>query len=214
AVVLFNDSDITIESEWIKKLQKRTIPFLACITKKDLGENKELYEKIKTQFGVTPLYFSASDEVLKENLIKKLISLVPEDFGTQSITAKLVSENEHVLLVMPQDLQAPKGRLILPQVQTIRDLLDNKCIVTSCTLTSLEKALSLCKEPPSLIITDSQIFKEVYEMKSEKSRLTSFSVLFAQYKGDINEFISGANALNSLGEHAKILIAESCTHVP
>mgnify|MGYP000105031058 FL=1 len=94
-----------------------------------------------------------------------------------------------MLLVMPQDIQAPKGRLILPQVQTIRDLLDHKCLVMSCTTDKLDQALSSLKEPPKWIITDSQVFKTVYDKKPRESKLTSFSVLFANYKGDLSEFV-------------------------
>ena len=119
-----------------------------------------------------------------------------------------------MLLVMPQDIQAPKGRLILPQVQTIRDLLDHRCLVMSCTTDKLDEALSALKQPPKWIITDSQVFKTVYDKKPKESRLTSFSVLFANYKGDLSEFVQGAAAIESLTEHSKVLIAEACTHAP
>ena len=115
---------------------------------------------------------------------------------------------------MPQDIQAPKGRLILPQVQTIRDLLDHRCLVMSCTTDKLDEALSALKQPPKWIITDSQVFKTVYDKKPKESRLTSFSVLFANYKGDLSEFVQGAAAIESLTEHSKVLIAEACTHAP
>lgn len=115
---------------------------------------------------------------------------------------------------MPQDIQAPKGRLILPQVQTIRELLDRKCIVMSCTTDKLDETLRALANPPQLIITDSQVFKTVYEKKPEATKLTSFSVLFARYKGDIDYFIQGANTIEQLTESSKVLIAEACTHAP
>ena len=115
---------------------------------------------------------------------------------------------------MPQDIQAPKGRLILPQVQTIRELLDRKCIVMSCTTDKLSETLSVLSSPPKLIITDSQVFKTVYEQKPAASRLTSFSVLFAGYKGDIEYFVESAAAIDSLTESSHVLIAEACTHAP
>ena len=99
---------------------------------------------------------------------------------------------------MPQDIQAPKGRLILPQGQTIRDLLDNKCVVVSTTTDELDTALASLAKPPALIITDSQAFSTVYSKKPAESRLTSFSVLFAAYKGDLAEFVQGAAAIGSL----------------
>ena len=143
-----------------------------------------------------------------------VVRLAPVDFGATSITADLCKEDDSVLLVMPQDIQAPKGRLILPQVQTIRELLDKKCIVTCTTTDKLDNALSMLKNPPKLIITDSQVFKTVYEKKPKESMLTSFSVLFAGLKGDLTYYMEGAKAVDSLTENSKVLIAECCTHVP
>ena len=119
-----------------------------------------------------------------------------------------------VLLVMPQDLQAPKGRLILPQVQTIRELLDKKCSVMSCTVDCLPATLTALKTPPHLIITDSQAFPTVWALKPPESLLTSFSILFAGYKGDIQAFLDGANAIAHLTERSTVLIAEACAHAP
>ena len=109
----------------------------------------------------------------------------------------MVKEDDTVLLVMPQDIQAPKGRLILPQVQTIRDLLDGHCVVVCATLKEYPNALNALKQPPKVIICDSQVFREVYEKKPEGSLLTPFSVIFANYKGDIEEFVKGAEAIAS-----------------
>jgi len=139
---------------------------------------------------------------------------LPEDFEMPSITGALAKEGDTVLLVMPQDIQAPKGRLILPQVQTTRDLLDKKCVVISVTLDKLNQALDTLKQPPKLIITDSQVFKSVYELKPKETVLTSFSVLFAAYKGDLPYYFEGAKAVEGLNENSKILIAECCTHAP
>ena len=130
------------------------------------------------------------------------------------ITGSLVGEDDAVMLVMPQDIQAPKGRLILPQVQTIRELLDKKCIVIGVTADKMEEGLKRLSAPPRLIITDSQAFGYVYERKPAESMLTSFSVLFAAYKGDLPYYIEGAKAMEGLTEHSKVLIAECCTHAP
>jgi [FeFe] hydrogenase H-cluster maturation GTPase HydF len=130
------------------------------------------------------------------------------------ITGNLVSSDDLVLLVMPQDIQAPKGRLILPQVQTLRELLDKKCIVVSVTTDKLEQALSALNKPPKLIITDSQVFGYVYEHKPKESMLTSFSVLFAAYKGDLHYYMEGAKKIDTLNENSRVLIAECCTHAP
>ena len=115
---------------------------------------------------------------------------------------------------MPQDIQAPKGRLILPQVQTIRDLLDKKCLVMSCTTDRIDETLSSLRNPPKLIITDSQVFRIVYDKKPKDSMLTSFSTLFAGYKGDLEYYIKSAEAVELLTEKSRVLIAEACTHAP
>ncbi|HHU72527.1 MAG TPA: [FeFe] hydrogenase H-cluster maturation GTPase HydF, partial [Clostridiales bacterium] len=148
--------------------------------------------------------------VFKEALIR----LVPEDYEMPSITSNLVNDGDIVMLVMPQDIQAPKGRLILPQVQTIRDLLDNKSIVISTTTDKLDQALAALSKPPRLIITDSQVFKIVYDKKPAESLLTSFSVLFAAYKGDLSYYIKGAAVIDTLTERSRVLIAECCSHAP
>ena len=147
-------------------------------------------------------------------VISALTRLLPEDFGQEFILGDLVSQTDLVLLVMPQDIQAPKGRLILPQVQTIRDLLDHKCLVMSCTTDKLEDTLAALARPPKLIITDSQVFRTVYDKKPQESLLTSFSVLFAEYKGDFAYYKESAAAISSLTEESKVLIAECCTHAP
>ena len=149
-----------------------------------------------------------------EQVREALIRAVPEDFGARSIVGGLAGPGDTVLLVMPQDIQAPKGRLILPQVQTIRELLDKGCVVVSSTADQMEKALASLAAPPHLIVTDSQCFPQVYRLKPEESLLTSFSVLFAAYKGDIRTFVEGASAIASLNEHSHVLIAEACTHAP
>ena len=120
-----------------------------------------------------------------ENVREAMSRRVPENFGNRLITGDLVTEEDLVLLVMPQDIQAPKGRLILPQVQTLRELLDKKCMVMSVTTDKLLPALNMLQQAPKLIITDSQVFDYVYQNKPAESMLTSFSVLFAAYKGDL-----------------------------
>ena len=149
-----------------------------------------------------------------EELRKAIEQSVPEDFLREKILGDMVEEGGLVLLVMPQDIQAPKGRLILPQVQTLRELLDRKCTAVATTADGFERALSALNRAPDLIITDSQCFGQVYEKKPAESALTSFSVLFAAYKGDIDKFVSGASLLDDMTENSRVLIAEACTHVP
>lgn len=149
------------------------------------------------------------DEVLKA------IGFVQSQYQQEiSIVTHLVKPTETVVLVMPQDIQAPKGRLILPQVQTIRELLDYGCTTICTTTAKLAQTLDSLKNAPALIVTDSQDFRTVYELKPEETKLTSFSVLFARWKGDIDEFIRGAEAISSLNANSKVLIAEACTHAP
>lgn len=149
-----------------------------------------------------------------EGLRKAIEQAVPEDFLRRRILGDMAPEGSLVLLVMPQDIQAPKGRLILPQVQTLRELLDRRCTAVSTTANGFKRTLGMLNRAPDLIITDSQCFREVWNAKPVKSRLTSFSILFAAYKGDIGIFAEGASALDDMTENSKVLIAEACTHVP
>ena len=126
----------------------------------------------------------------------------------------LVKEKDLVLLVIPQDIAAPKNRLILPQVQAIRELLDKNAMVIMVKLEELSDILFILNKKPDLIVADSSVFLEVYEKKPADVKLTSFSVLFAKLKGDIDEYMRGVEALKKLNENSKILIAECCTHAP
>lgn len=215
AVLVFDGRPVTEEKEWLSLLKQKKTPILAVVNKLDLLENPQAYaDTLKRDYGLSPVLVSTKTREGIDKVREELIRLLPEDYEQESITGHLVSQGDCVLLVMPQDIQAPKGRLILPQVQTIRDLLDHRCLVMSCTTDKLDEALSALKQPPKWIITDSQVFKTVYDKKPKESRLTSFSVLFANYKGDLSEFVQGAATIESLTEHSKVLIAEACTHAP
>ena len=215
AVLVFDGRPVTEEKEWLSLLKQKKTPILAVVNKLDLLENPQAYaDTLKRDYGLSPVLVSTKTREGIDKVREELIRLLPEDYEQESITGHLVSQGDCVLLVMPQDIQAPKGRLILPQVQTIRDLLDHRCLVMSCTTDKLDEALSALKQPPKWIITDSQVFKTVYDKKPKESRLTSFSVLFANYKGDLSEFVPGAAAIERPPEHSKVLIAEACTHAP
>ena len=203
------------EQEWLQRLKERGIPVILILNKADVRPNAtELAEQIKAGCGQPPITVSAKDGTGIEAIHHAILEKLPADFGEQTITGNLVAEGDVVVLVMPQDLQAPKGRLILPQVQTIRELLDKKCLVMSCTTDKLKDTLRALANPPQLIITDSQVFHTVYEQKPAESRLTSFSVLFAGYKGDIHYYVESASAIDRLTEQSRVLIAEACTHAP
>ena len=203
------------EQEWLQRLKERGIPVILLLNKADARPNTtELAEQIKASCGQPPIIVSAKDSTGIEAIHRAILEKLPADFGEQTITGNLVAEGDVVVLVMPQDIQAPKGRLILPQVQTIRELLDKKCLIMSCTTDKLKDTLCALANPPQLIITDSQVFHTVYEQKPAESRLTSFSVLFARYKGDIHYYVESAFAIDRLTEQSRVLIAEACTHAP
>jgi len=209
AIMVFSDAETQKEIEFLEELKAEKIPTISVANKIDL--NSDLIEKLK-EAGISAVAVSAHKKIGIEALRREIVKAVPPDFDAVSLIGHLVSESDTVLLVMPQDIQAPKGRLILPQVQTVRNLLDEKCTVVCATADGMERALSALKDAPKLIICDSQCFKTVYEKKPKESLLTSFSVLFARYKGDIDEFEKGARAIDNLKPGDKVLIAEACTH--
>lgn len=214
ALLLFDDGSLDPEEGWLCSLRDAEIPVIPIINKTDVLDRAVLQQKVIMVFGLIPIMVSAADGTGIEDIKKAIDKLVPEDFKREKILGDMVGAGETVLLVMPQDIQAPKGRLILPQVQVIRELLDNKCTVVSTVSDGFLKALDSLSKAPSLIITDSQCFRYVNENKPGESALTSFSILLAAFKGDIKTFIEGAAAIDSLTEKSRVLIAEACTHAP
>lgn len=239
AVLVLDAADVTLGAnfdEWRERIKAKNIPIITVVNKCDkiaanLGNSGECDAPVGAVCATCAtaenstnvdgdasdpdiLYVSAVNGTNIEKLRELIVKAVPESFFETTITGNLLNGGELVLLVMPQDIEAPKGRLILPQVQTIRELLDKKCAVMSCTADTLDMTLSCLSKPPSLIITDSQAFKEVYPKVPAESRLTSFSILFAAYKGDMTAFLSGAEALSKLKDGSRVLIAEACTHPP
>jgi [FeFe] hydrogenase H-cluster maturation GTPase HydF len=215
ALLFCEENDLRIETEWKKQLEAKNIPVILILNKADIRmDTSSISDNIAKSLGQKPLIVSAKEKQGMEDIRIAILEKLPQDFEQPSITGDLVGENDLVLLVMPQDIQAPKGRLILPQVQTMRELLDKKCLIMSCTTDKLPQTLQALAYPPKLIITDSQVFKTVYEQKPAESLLTSFSVLMAGYKGDIRQFIEGASAIDSLTENSHVLIAEACAHAP
>lgn len=193
------------EEELIKKLDELKIPYLIVVNKcdirKPLLQEEALFTSVK------------NDEQLVFRFKEALVKLLPDDFvNPPKIAADLIEPKSTVIMVIPIDKEAPKGRIILPQVQTLRDLLDNSCLTYVVKETELKQALDNLKTPPSLVITDSQAFKKVSEIVPENIPLTSFSILFARLKGDLNEFVNGAKAIENLKDGDMVLILESCTH--
>ena len=202
----FNGID-DYENELIKKFEELKIPYL-------IVENKCDIKKVELSGYANVLYTSVKDdEALVFKFKEALVKLLPDDFvNSPKIAGDLVPPQSTVILVIPIDKEAPKGRIILPQVQTIRDLLDSNCMPYVVKETELKQAIENLKTPPALVITDSQAFKKVSEIVPENIPLTSFSILFARLKGDLDEFIKGANAIENLKDGDMVLILESCTH--
>ncbi len=206
------------ERRWIMDFTEKDIPVIAVLSKRERLRQPvpQVLAAIRAELGddIPVLSVSAEEGAGLDELRQKITKMAPEDFLRQQILCDMVVAGSLVLLVMPQDIQAPKGRLILPQVQTLRELLDRRCTAVACTADGIAGALAALRRAPDLIITDSQCFKQVYAAKPASSRLTSFSVLFAAYKGDIEEFVKGASQLDEMTEKSRVLIAEACTHVP
>ena len=206
-----NPTDCELEKEWIAMFDKSGVPFVAVLGRCDEVNNVKEWKKVLNNDVIA---FSSVTNKGKEEVLLAMASALQSNRNTDDITYGLVSSGDIVVLVMPQDAQAPKGRLIQPQVQTLRNLLDKHAIPLCCTPEELPTLLALLNSAPSLIITDSQVFAQVEKLKPENCRLTSFSVLMARHKGDIDVFRKGAETLMSLPNNAKILIAEACSHIP
>ena len=210
------------EKDLIKKFDELKIPYMIVINKQDVREiPAEKYDEILKQ--VQNDSSKPENKILKTSarmdkdivfkFKEKLVRMLPEDFvNSPKIAGDLIPPGSTVILVIPIDKEAPKGRIILPQVQTLRDLLDSDCLSYVVKESELKQALDNLKEPPALVITDSQAFKTVSEIVPESIPLTSFSILFARLKGDLKAFEEGASAIENLKDGDRVLILESCTH--
>jgi len=237
AILLFDaaaasdNPDFSFELDWKKQLIAAKIPIITVLNKVDqLDQNhaalEKLQQEIADEFGEAPISVSATKKEGIAAIRSILAATVPEEVRRERILNDLVRPGDVVMLVMPQDIQAPKGRLILPQVQTIRELLDSRCTVVCVTSQGMDGALKILptlpanklsddvRQIPAVIITDSQCFKQVYESKPQGTLLTSFSVLLAASKGDLPALVEGAEAIESLTPSSAVLIAEACTHAP
>ena len=213
AVLLLTSEECNAEIGLIEECRVREIPVVATLAHIDsIADYPTLQNTLSERLGREVIAISALTGEGIDNLIEKIVTLRSTE--ERLITEGFCQAGDCVLLVMPQDKSAPKGRLIQPQVQTIRELLDRGCTPICCTPDRMPQALAALATPPRLIITDSQAFAEVYKLKPTASTLTSFSILFARYKGDINLFVEGAKVLDSLTFSSRILIAEACTHTP
>lgn len=202
------------ELDLINKLNELKIPFAIIINKND--ENKISDKNLDNILTYTPNILSVSakkDTDITDKLVNLLLSIIPDEYiNTPSILGDLVNPSDFIVLVTPIDKEAPKGRMILPQVQTIRDIIDNKCISVVTDVENLSNVLNNLKKTPKLVVTDSQAFKKVEEIVPKEIPLTSFSILFARLKGNLNSFVQNVYKLDNLKPEDKILILESCSH--
>ena len=202
------------EKNLIEELNTLKIPNIVIVNK--LDKQNILPEKLHEieQYSENIILSSAkNDSELIYKFKEKLVKLLPDEFvNSPKIAGDLIPPKSTVILVIPIDKEAPKGRIILPQVQTLRDLLDSDCLSYVVKESELKQALENLKEPPALVVTDSQAFKQVSEIVEENIPLTSFSILFARLKGDLQTFVKGAQAIDTLKDGDKVLILESCTH--
>ena len=214
AVLVFSagDSNTNQEKEWFQDLKEKNIPVIGVINKIDIYESS--LDLLKRDFDITFVEVSSTERKNISKLKEAIINNAPMDFEKTSILGDIVKPKDRVILVAPQDIQAPKGRLILPQVQIIRDILDHDALALTVKDSELEDILSSLNNEPDLIITDSQMFKEVNASIPTHLKLTSFSILMARHKGDLDLYIAGAKAINTLKPNDKILISEACTHHP
>lgn len=217
ALLLFPKGRITdLEKNWLEELLKRDIPVIAVISLTDQMEKTAVVSAKKkiAALDIPMVDVSSSTREGIPELLDQMRVTAKQHIVARSLLGNLVASGDVVLLVMPQDPQAPQGRLILPEVQTIRELLDRHCIVISCAPEEIERTLAKLSEAPDLVITDSQVFHEVYRKIPKDVRLTSFSVLFASLRGDISYYAESAKAIDRLSESSRVLIAEICTHAP
>lgn len=212
AVLVFNpeNKDLEYEKRWLEKLKEMNVKAVGVINKIDVIN--EDFSYITDDFNIPFVKVSAKDRINIDGLKKLIIKNVPNDYERDYIVRDIVKPNGLVVLVAPQDIQAPKGRLILPQVQTLRDLLDGDALVFTVKDDGLEEALKAISRKPDLVITDSQVFEKVNDILPKDIPLTSFSILMARYKGDLEELIKGAEVIDELKDGDKVLIAEACTH--
>ena len=209
--------DTTLEIGWLEELGKWKIPIIGVLNQIDrIGQDKAetIRSDLEAGLGIPFTAVSANERKYRAELLSAIIKNAPTDFESSTLVGDIFNRGDAVVLVAPQDIQAPKGRLILPQVQVIRDILDNGGLALTATMDQFPRLLDSLKEPPALVITDSQVFPQVNSLLPGDVPLTSFSIVMARNKGDLATFVRGARAIDGLKESDKILVAEACTHAP
>ena len=189
----------------LEKIKEKAIPYIIVMNKSDLLKTVDLPKD-------NTIYVSACTNQNIHELKERIATLIPQNENEKVIVGDLISPLDFVILVVPVDKAAPKGRLILPQQQTIRDILDHGAVSIVVKDTDLKATLEKLGQKPTLVITDSQVFKTVSQIVPDDIPLTSFSILFARYKGNLKTVVNGAHALDTLNDDDTILISEGCTH--
>lgn len=216
AETVLEDETLSFELEWIEKIKSKRKPFVAVLNKIDVINNKEKFEnkigEVEKKLELNFIQISSENGVNIDILKKEIVEKSPKFIEGEILIGDKIKPGDKILLVAPQDIQAPKGRLILPQVQVLRDILDFGGIPIMTTLDQLNEALKIFDGKPDLVITDSQVFKIVNEKLDRDVPLTSFSIIMARSKGDLKTLYAGAKKINNLKSGDKVLIAEACTH--
>ena len=211
------EQGLALEKKWLAELRDRKITVIGVLNQIDRippERTETIRTELEAKFGIPFTAVSALDKKYRPALLSAIIKNAPTDFETPTLTGDHFAPGASVVLVAPQDIQAPKGRLILPQVQVIRDILDHKGMALTCTADQLPEMLAALKEPPALVVTDSQVFGRVNALLPREVPLTSFSIIMARSKGELSVFVEGARAIDKLKPTDKVLIAEACTHAP
>ena len=215
-LILDVNSGFSKEEEKLLELVKaKNIPFVAVLNKTDIAKEdkiKEFEKLLKDKYNIENVVSVSAEK--KDGIfeLKEKIASLNTEKEKSPIISDLVCPGETAVLVVPIDESAPKGRLILPQQQTIRDLLDHNAMAAVTQVTTLAKTLESFKEPPKIVVTDSQAFKEVAKIVPESVPLTSFSILFARHKGELSTLVKGVKAMDNLKDGDTVLISEGCTH--
>ncbi len=203
------EEDLTLT----EKLKLKKIPYILVLNKVDkISDKSKIIENVKNKINAPMICVSSKDKIGIEELKKEIINVMPQSSNDLKLVSDLIKPKDFVVLVVPIDKAAPKGRLILPQQQVIRDILDSGSTAIVVKEDELKDTLESLNKKPSIVITDSQVFERVNKDVPKDILLTSFSILFARQKGDLDELIKGAYYLDKLKDGDKILIAEGCTH--
>lgn len=212
-----DDQNLSLENEWINKFKKKNTKIMIVVNKIDMAKSNIYKNRLANSFKEAniPVFFvSAKTGEGIDNLRESLSKHAPSSWEAPCIVGDLIEPGSIAVLVVPIDIEAPKGRLILPQVQTLRDILDHNSVGIITKESTLSDTLKTLNKEPAIVITDSQVFEKVNKIVPDNIPLTSFSILMARYKGDIEELLKGVEAIKHLKPGDKVLIAEACTHHP